>query len=222
LAFRPIAAPVRATYHRTVTEPADGDGGPGPPVAATELPQASIAVFPDDGPLSSLLRRADNYLGSAEQALLVFLLAAVVLTAALAALSDRLAGVRLGRWWFDVVRGGTFSIAMIGAVFATHQQRHLAMDLVSRSLPPRGRLMLRVVLALFTMMVAGLLVRSGLHQLDTVGEEGGQHLISTHTIVAFMPIGAVLIIAHTLLHMLIDVDYLVRRKLPPVRARSGH
>jgi TRAP-type C4-dicarboxylate transport system permease small subunit len=206
-----------------VTEPADADGGPAQPLAApAALPAASIAAFPDDGPVSGRLRRADHYLGSAEQAVLVFLLAAVVLTAAAAALSDRLLGVRLGRWWFDVVRGGTFSIAMIGAVFATHQQRHLAMDLVSRSLPPRGRLMLRVVLALFTMVVAGLLVRSGLHQLDTVGEEGGQHLISTHTIVAFMPIGAVLIIAHTLLHMLIDVDYLVRRKLPPVRARSGH
>jgi hypothetical protein len=78
------------------------------------------------------------------------------------------------------------------------------------------------VLAVFTTAVAGLLVRSGLHQLDTVSEEGGQHLISTHTMVAFLPIGGVLIIVHTLLHMLIDVDYLVRRKLPPVRARSGH
>jgi TRAP-type C4-dicarboxylate transport system permease small subunit len=153
---------------------------------------------------------------------LVLLLAAVVVTAATAALSDRLLSVRLGRWWFDIVRGGTFSIAMIGAVFASHQQRHLAMDLVSRRLPPRGRLMLRVVLALFTVLVASLLVRSGLHQLDTVGEEGGEHLISTHTIVMFMPVGAVLIIVHTLLHMVIDIDYLVRRKLPGERARSGH
>jgi len=178
--------------------------------------------FPDDGPLASWLRKADDTLGIGEQALLFGLLGAVVLTAAGAALSDRLLGFRLGRWWFDIVRGGTFSVAMIGAVFASHQQRHLAMDLVSRRLPPRGRLVLRVVLALFTVFVAALLVRSGLHQLDTVGEESGEHLISTHSIVMFMPIGAGLIIAHTILHMVIDIDYLARGKTPPERMRSAH
>jgi TRAP-type C4-dicarboxylate transport system permease small subunit len=179
-------------------------------------------VFPDDGPVSGWFRRADKALGVAEQAVLFVLLGAVVLTAASAALSDRVLGIRFGRWWFDIVRGGTFSVAMIGAVFASHQQRHLSMDLVSRRLPPRGRLVLRVILALFTVFVAVLLVRSGLHQLDTVGEEGGEHLVSTHTIVMFMPIGAGLIIVHTLLHMVIDLDYLARGKAPPERMRSGH
>jgi TRAP-type C4-dicarboxylate transport system permease small subunit len=187
-----------------------------------ELPRASIAALPDDSSLSSWLRRADHGLGAGEQVVLFLLLAAVVLTAAAAALSDRVLGIQLGRWWFDIVRGGTFSIAMIGAVFASHQQRHLAMDLVSRRLPPRGRLVLRVVLAVFTVVVVALLVRSGMHQLDSVGEEGGEHLISTHTIVMFMPIGAVLIIVHTILHMVIDIDYLARGKTPPVRMRSGH
>jgi len=183
---------------------------------------AEAPAFPDDGPVSGWLRKADHALGVGEQAVLFVLLGAVVLTAASAALSDRLLGVRLGRWWFDIVRGGTFSVAMIGAVFASHQQRHLSMDLVSRRLPPRGRLVLRVIIALFTVFVAALLVRSGLHQLDTVGEEGGEHLISTHSIVTFMPVGAGLIIIHTLLHMAIDLDYLARRKTPPVRMRSGH
>lgn len=172
--------------------------------------------------MSSWFRRADKVLGTGEQAVLFVLLGAVVLTAASAALSDRVLGIRLGRWWFDIVRGGTFSVAMIGAVFASHQQRHLSMDLVSRRLPPRGRLVLRVILALFTVFVAALLVRSGLHQLTTVGEEGGEHLVSTRSIVMFLPIGAVLIIVHTILHMVIDVDYLARGKTPPARMRSGH
>jgi TRAP-type mannitol/chloroaromatic compound transport system permease small subunit len=225
-----------------VSESADGDAGPGGAPAdhdavpsATDVPptrrhptaelarQAEPqAAFPDDGPLARGLRKADHALGVGEQAALFVLLGAVVVTAAAAALSDRLLGIRLGRWWFDIVRGGTFSIAMIGAVFASHQQRHLAMDLVSRRLPPRGRLGLRVVLAAFTVFIAALVLRSGFHQLDTVGDEAGEHLISTHTIVAFLPIGAVLIIVHTLLHMAIDLDYLVRRKTPPERARSGH
>ncbi|HEY6178682.1 MAG TPA: TRAP transporter small permease subunit [Kofleriaceae bacterium] len=191
--------------------------------SSAELAEAAHRpALPDDGPVSAWLRGVDRALGTAEQAVLFGLLGAVVLTAAAAALSDRLLHVPLGRWWFDIVRGGTFSVAMIGAVFATHQQRHLAMDLVSRRLPARGRLALRVVLALFTVLVVVLLLRSGLHQLDTVGEESGDHLISTHTIVTFMPAGASLIILHTLLHMVIDIDYLLRGKTPPERMRSGH
>jgi len=216
----PIEAVVPPTRRQTAPSVA---AAPSPvTLAALAAHPEDVAAFPDDGPLSRALRRADHALGVAEQAVLFVLLGAVVLTAAAAALSDRVIGARLGRWWFDVVRGGTFSIAMIGAVFASHQQRHLSMDLVSRRLPPRGRLVLRVVLALFTIVVAALLVRSGLHQLDTVGEEGGEHLISTHSIVMFMPIGAGLIIIHTLLHMVIDLDYLARGKTPPVRMRSGH
>lgn len=191
-----------------------------PPDAMTAL--AGEPQFPDDGPTARWLRGVDRALGTAEQGVLFALLAAVVVTAAAAALSDRVLRIPLGRWWFDIVRGGTFSLAMIGAVFASHQQRHLAMDLVSRRLPPRGRLVLRIVLAALTMFVAALLMRSGLHQLRIVGNEGSDRLISTHTIVTFLPVGAGLIILHTLLHMVIDLDYLVRGKTPPERMRSGH
>jgi TRAP-type C4-dicarboxylate transport system permease small subunit len=178
--------------------------------------------FPDDDTLSRWLRVVDWGLGLAEQAALFVVLGAVVLTAAAAALSDRVLGVPLGRWWFDIVRGGTFAIAMLGAVFATHQRRHLAMDLVSRRLPARSRLVLRIALAVFTMFVVGLLRRSGLHQLDHLGDERADHLISTQTIVWLLPLGASLIILHTWLHMVIDIDYLVRGKTPPERMRSGH
>ena len=211
----PIEATVPPTRRQTASPLTDA-------LLEPPAPHAVAPAFPDDGPVSDWLRRADHALGVGEQAVLFVLLGAVVLTAAAAALSDRLLGVHLGRWWFDVVRGGTFSIAMLGAVFASHQQRHLSMDLISRRLPARGRLVLRVILALFTMFIAILLVRSGLHQLGTVGEERGEHLISTHAIVTFLPVGAALIMLHTLLHMLIDLDYLARGKTPPARMRSGH
>jgi TRAP-type C4-dicarboxylate transport system permease small subunit len=217
------------------TEP--GGGGSGVPFEATVPPtrrQSTAGLagtpaapadrlrFPDDDTLSRWLRVADWGLGLVEQAALFVVLAAVVLTAASAALSDRLLHVPLGRWWFDIVRGGTFAIAMLGAVFATHQRRHLAMDLVSRRLPARSRLVLRIALAVFTMFVVGLLRRSGLHQLDHLGEESTDHVVSTRTIVWLLPIGASLIILHTWLHMVIDIDYLVRGKTPPERMRSGH
>lgn len=222
----PIEAALPPTRQQAAPAVAPTGEAPGPTGTAVDplpsSPADDVLRFPDDGPVSGWLRRADKALGVAEQAVLFGLLGVVVVTAASAALSDRLLGIRFGRWWFDIVRGGTFSVAMIGGVFASHQQRHLAMDLVSRRLPPRRRLVLRVILALFTVFVAVLLARSGLHQLGTVGEEGGEHLVSNRTIVTFMPLGAALIIVHTLLHMAIDLDYLARRKTPPARMRSGH
>jgi TRAP-type C4-dicarboxylate transport system permease small subunit len=219
-----------------VTEPADGDGTPEhadipptrkhdalePAARESHLSLDNIPLrFPDDGPVSRQVRTIDGYLGMIEQGVLFALLAAVVLTAATAALSDKIAGHPIGRWWFTVVRGGTFAIAMFGAVYATHQQRHLAMDLISRRLPPKGKLLLGVILKLFTIAIAVLLFRSGLKQRDTVGGVV-EEFISDKTVVTALPIGAALIILHSILHIAIDVDYLARGKTPPEKARTGH
>jgi TRAP-type C4-dicarboxylate transport system permease small subunit len=183
-------------------------------------------TYPDDGALAAGVRKLDHGIGVAEQAFVFFLLAVVVLVAAYAAIHDRFASEHLGRWWHYIVRGGTFSIAMFAAVFATQQQRHLAMDLISRRLSPRGRLVLGVVLKLFTIAVVALLFRSGLHQRDVVGGSESLDLIAFHIndadIVTTISIGAALIALHCVLHGVIDVDYLLRGKLPPERARSGH
>jgi hypothetical protein len=85
---------------------------------------------------------------------------------------------------------------------------------------------LGVALKLLTIGVAILLFRSGLHQRAVAG--GSEHLdflglrIIDADVVTTISIGAALIALHSVLHILIDVDYLVRGKLPPERARSGH
>jgi len=61
-------------------------------------------TYPNDGPVSARMRRADGYLGIVEQVILVSILASVVCTAAAAAISDKVFGHQLGRWWFDIVR----------------------------------------------------------------------------------------------------------------------
>jgi TRAP-type mannitol/chloroaromatic compound transport system permease small subunit len=198
-----------------------------PPARDSHLSiEVEPAKFPDDGALSQQVRRIDHYLGIVEQGILFGLLAAVVLVAALAAVHDKLTSDHLGRWWHYIVRGGTFTIAMIGAVFATHQQRHLAMDLISRRISPRARLVLGSALKLFTIAIAMVLFRSGMHQRAVVGGQDSLNLLGLHItdsdVVTMMPVGAALIILHSVLHILIDVEYLVRGKLPPERARSGH
>jgi len=205
--------------------------------AAADVPETrkshvsleSIPVgFPDDGTVSAGLRKVDHYVGMIEQGLLFVILAAVVVVAAAAALSDRLAHHQLGRWWHYIVRGGTFSIAMFAAAFATHQQRHLAMDLISRRLTPRGRLILGLLLKLFTIAIAFVLMHTGWHLRETASGADREHLdlfginITDQTIVASVAVGAALIIFHSVLHAVIDIEYLVRGKLPPERARSGH
>jgi len=177
--------------------------------------------FPDDGPFAKWVRWTDAKLGVVENVALFAILSAVVLTASTNAILERATGKGL-EWSFDVVRGGTFSVAMLGAAYATQQARHLAMDLISRRLPPRGRLVLRALLGAFTIAIATMLMRSGFHQVDQVVNEAGDHLIEKKQVTMFLPIGCALIIVHALLHIALDADYLVRNKLPPERARSGH
>ncbi len=193
------------------------------PAARASHPDINAPLtYPDDGSISSKVRQIDKYLGVIEQIVLVSILAIVVVIAASHAILDRLAHYQIS-FKDDVIRGGTFAIAMLGGAFATHQGRHLAMDLISRRMSARARLFLKVALALFTMVIVVLLVRAGFHTIaveETVPHE--DKLITPIRIAWLIPIGGVLIIIHTVLHTIIDIDYIVRRKTPPERMRSGH
>jgi hypothetical protein len=71
-----------------------------------------------------------------------------------------------------------------------------------------------------------LLFQSGLYQREVAGGNESLDVLGLHIvdadIVTTISIGAALIGLHALLHLVIDVDYLIRGKLPPERARSGH
>ena len=152
--------------------------------------------------------------------MLVALLSAIVLFAAGNAILDKLAGIQV-HLKDEIIRGGTFAIALLGAAFATQQSRHLAMDLVSRRLSPRARLALKVILSLFIVFIVALLVRAGYHTVKI--QKPSDELIFTPTFISWMiPVGGCLVILHTIFHIIIDVDYLARHKLPPERMRSGH
>jgi TRAP-type C4-dicarboxylate transport system permease small subunit len=177
--------------------------------------------YPDDSPLSAKVRRLDHLVGVAEQITLFSLLAMIVLVATVQAFATKIFSHSF-LWSFDVVRAGTFAIAMLGAAFASHHISHLSMDIVSRRLSPRNRLALRVVLGLFTVFATYLLLQSGLHLRSQVATEGGTHTIPPHLIAALIPLGSAMIIFHTVMRTVIDIDYLRRGKLPPEKAMSGH
>jgi len=80
-----------------------------------------------------------------------------------------------------------------------------------------------VILGLFTIAIVIFLIRAGFHNVtNEKGFAAEDKLITRVRIAYLIPIGGILIIAHTLLHTIIDVDYIARRKTPPERMRSGH
>jgi TRAP-type C4-dicarboxylate transport system permease small subunit len=197
-----------------------------PPTRPSRISIDEIVAFPDDSEVSRFARKVDDTLGVIEQAILFFVLALVTIVAAYATLHDKFFSSHVGRWWHYILRGGTFTLAMFGGAYATQQQKNLAMDLVSRRLSARSRLVLGVLLKLFVIAMAMLLFRAGLHLHKVAkGLESltlGPIHITDPDVVATLPIAAALIMVHCLLHLTIDVDYLRRGKTLPERARSGH
>ena len=199
-----------------------------PPARPSQLSLDGEAGFPDDGPVSGLVRKIDHYVGNIELGVLLAMFIAVVAVASLSALSEHIGHHQIGLWWTWVVRKGTFAIALLGAAYATQQQRLLAMDLVSRKLSPRGRLVLGIALKLFTVVLAAILVFIGLYMHDHADHHSGPRLdlslfvLTEKDALCVIPIGGALIVLHSLLHAVIEADYLVRGKLLPERARSGH
>jgi TRAP-type C4-dicarboxylate transport system permease small subunit len=193
-----------------------------PEPRASQADLRGAMTYPDDGPISAKVRRVDNIIGMLEQVVLVTMLSAVVLTAASHALLDRFFHYHIP-FKDDVIRSGTFAIAMLAGAFATHQAKHLSMDLISRKFSPRARLFLKVLLALFVIFMVILFIRSGFHNITNEQQFAGEDKLITRVRIAWLiPIGGFLIILHTVLHTIIDVDYILRRKTPPERMRSGH
>jgi TRAP-type C4-dicarboxylate transport system permease small subunit len=203
--------------HGTVPPEETGE----PPVRQSAWSLAHIDVYPDDSGFSSRARKTDRLLGSAERVGLLVMLGIIVGIGAMQALATKLFDHSFG-WSFDVIRGGTFAIAMIAAAYASQQASQISMDLVTRKISPRGRLVMRVLLGLITIAAMYLLVTTGLRMVELTQKEGGDHTIPAHWLAWLIPIGGGLIAFHTLTRMAIDVDYLRRGKLPPEKAPSAH
>ncbi len=114
------------------------------------------------------LRRLDEGLARGEAVLAAALLLAMIALAALQALLRNAA--LLGFGWANDTLGaladvdpflqkGTLWLAFLGASLATHSDKHIAIDLLPRLLPPRGRAALRAVVSLASAIIAFYLAR---------------------------------------------------------------
>jgi TRAP-type C4-dicarboxylate transport system permease small subunit len=170
--------------------------------------------YAGDSSLARALRRVDVLVGRVEQATLFALLAVVVATAVLSLVWDVFLHEGLPHNEV-IIRYAVFASGMIGGAYAAHHQRLLSMDLLSKQLGPRSRAVLRVILALVGIVAALLLVWGGLLIYDITASEATVDLLPRSAPAVFVPIGAALIAWHLLVQSVIDIDYLVRGKLPP-------
>lgn len=103
------------------------------------------------------LKRLDNGLARGEAAVAALVLLAMIVVAASQALLRNLTNVHLG-WANEMLahmegadsflQKGTLWLAFLGASLATHDDRHIAIDVIPRISPPRVRLAMRSIVGL--------------------------------------------------------------------------
>jgi TRAP-type C4-dicarboxylate transport system permease small subunit len=192
---------------------------PGPSPSPTEAPPpgelpTATARFADDSELVRGLRRFDRGLGLAEQGVLFALLIAVIVASIGNYVTFKITKQPLANS-SEVIRYGVFALAMLGGAFATHHQRLLSLDLLSKFLGPRGRVLLRLVLAVFTVLMAAVAIWIGWKVRGVAAAEKSHAAIPISVPALFIPVGMALVAAHIVLQAAIDLDYLRRGKLPP-------
>lgn len=116
-------------------------------------------------------------------------------------------------WTDELIRYSVFFIGLIGGALATQSNRLINIDVLTRLLRPRGKLVIRIVTALFTAGVCYLFIEGGLAMRPAIREKG--ELMKPVTALLSLPIGAGLIGVHMLLHVVLDSIDLVKGRIPP-------
>jgi TRAP-type C4-dicarboxylate transport system permease small subunit len=152
-----------------------------------------------------------------------FLLALVVLaTWQFVARNLRALGVHPAPLWIDsVLRHAVFFIGFLGAAFATYVLKHLRVDAVTRLLPVRARLAVRIATTLFAAAACVLLFRAGwAFHADIVHHEAGDvaqehELIDAAVGTLALPIGLGLMLVHFVVQIVVDLAWLIAGETPP-------
>jgi TRAP-type C4-dicarboxylate transport system permease small subunit len=175
--------------------------------------------FPDDPPVARWMRLGDTMLGLVEQIALFSMLVFLVVVTVLWFLTEHFSSTPLEGASYDV-RYTCFLIAMVGGAFAAHHRRLLAMDFVSHFLPGKVKSWTRVLNTAFACVIAFVFFKYAhrLYEAQTTERHtrgAHEHWMPEAGANAAMMIGAELLLLHLLVQIVIDLDYLVRGKLPP-------
>ncbi len=115
------------------------------------------------------LERFDAGIARGEAALATLVLVGMIAAASLQAVCRNLAGMEID-WataslehltWVDpLLQKGTLWLAFLGASLATREERHIAIDVLPRVVPKRGKVLMKVIAAYGSAVVAFFLSRA--------------------------------------------------------------
>lgn len=175
-----------------------GDGAPPPP----------------DPPVVAALRTIDRSLAKLEEILLGVFLLALLLIGVLGAVKRNF--LPPSPFWIEeAVRYCVFAIGLIGAALAAQSERLFNIDMFTRLFGVRGKLVVQILSALFTIAVCWMFMKSSfvLREVALAGEEG--ELLAPETGILSLPIAMIAIMTHLALHALIALYFLVTGRTPP-------
>jgi len=176
---------------------------------------------PDEPSFIKLMRKIDGAFAHVEEILLLVLIAVLMLVGIYAVVARKVfeGQPEYTAWTFEGIRYAVFFIGLTGAALATQGDRLFNIDSFTRMFSPRGRLIVRILTALFTIAICFLFLRASLALRGAVADERSEVIKPALGVMA-LPIAFVLIIGHISLHVIIDVYYLARGKVPPELAHA--
>ena len=101
-----------------------------------------------------VLRRVDGAIASVEKVLVVSAIAAMVVLSAVQ-IAMRTVGAGGLPWADELIRFSMMWVAFLGASLATSERRHITIDLLDRSLSPRGKAAFNLVVEILGLLVMG-------------------------------------------------------------------
>lgn len=188
--------------------------------AATEpsapTPPSSDAPWPVNG-----LESLNRWLGTFEHAVIAFFLAVMVIVGAVKAIAGTIFSANI-EGSDEILRSTVYFLAMGGAALAAQKLRMIAMDVVTRSLPPRVRAMTRVVGTCVVLIACYLIIEASLKvRTDELQFHQSYVYVPRSLVLLSLPVGTALIGVHYIIHTAIDLAYLCRGMTPPAREEVG-
>ena len=167
---------------------------------------------PEPGPVPTL-RAIDRGLARVEGVAVTFFLFVLIVVGVFGALKRNFAPPA-PFWTDEVIRYSVFFIGLVGAALAAQSERLFNIDMFTRALSVRGKLIMRIVSAAFTLYVCWLFFTGSLALRTILLDEKGE-VVDPRWGVLSLPTAMVFIGAHMLLHIAIDVYYLASGTRPP-------
>lgn len=145
----------------------------------------------------TLLRKLDRLFVKVETALLVVFLSTMILLAFLQVVLRNFLGI--GFLWADpLVRHLVIWVGFIGAAVATHEERHISIDALSRFFAPRWKAAAHTLTSLFALVVCLYLAEAAWVFLQDEKALGSDFMLNVPTWIALIiiPSGYLLIAMH--------------------------